>query len=343
METVRLGRTGLVVNKIGFGVLPIQRVGMEEAKRILHRAVDAGVDFFDTARGYTDSEEKLGAALEPALRKQLVLATKAKSADGEALMQSLHTSLKTLRTEYVDILQVHNPKQMPAPDDGSGRYEALLEARRAGKIRFIGISAHSVDVAIQAARSALYYTVQFPFSYLSSEGDIKLTKLCAEKDVGFIAMKALSGGLLNDIFTARTWMAQHANVVPIWGIEKESELDQLFEAAKQPETLSAEQQARIEKDRKELSGEFCRGCGYCLPCPADINISQIARLSFLVNRSPTVRFTTPEWQAQISRVDDCQNCGHCSAHCPYGMDTPSLLKKNREWYRNFMETQQGVK
>jgi predicted aldo/keto reductase-like oxidoreductase len=338
METVRLGRTGLVVNKTGFGALPIQRIGMEEAKRILHRAVEAGIHFFDTARGYTDSEEKLGATLDPALRKKIVLATKAKSEDGEALTQSLHASLKSLRTDYVDILQVHNPQKMPAPDDGSGCYEALLEARRAGKIRCIGLTAHSVDVAIQAARSGLYDTVQFPFSYLSSGKDLEVPGICRDADVGFLAMKALAGGLIRNIPAAFAFMRGYESVLPLWGIQKMEELEEFLALSAAPPVWDAAMEASVEKDRRELSAEFCRGCGYCMPCPAEIDISFVARVELMLSRQPLQKLLDAEGRAKLAKAADCTQCGECRSRCPYGLDTPDLVRRHRECFNNYLHS-----
>jgi len=343
MIKTKLGRTGLEVSKDAFGVLPLQRTAMNEAVVILRKALDGGINFFDTARGYSDSEEKIGAALS-ARRKEFYIATKTHAKNGEELIRDLDTSLSKLKTDYIDIYQLHNPGFVPRPGDENGLYDAALEAKVKGKIRFIGISNHKLPVAKEAVESGLYDTLQFPFSYLSSEEEIGLTKLCADKDTGFIAMKALSGGLITDIYAACAWMAQFANVVPIWGIQREKELDQLFEAAKQQEksaadgsqSLRAEHRARIEKDRAELGGDFCRGCGYCLPCPAEIPINTSARLSLLMMRSPSARFITPDYQKIMNRIDDCQNCGHCKSNCPYGLDAPALLKKNLKWYREFV-------
>ena len=330
-----LGRTNLELNKDAFGALPIQRVSKDEAVKILQKALDGGINFFDTARGYTDSEEKIGMALS-SRRDEFFIATKTHAKTGADLASELDTSLGKLKTDHIDVYQFHNPGFVPRPGDNNGLYDAAVEAKASGKIRFIGISNHKLSLAKEAVESGLYDTLQFPFSYLSTPEEIELTKLCAEKNVGFIAMKALSGGLLSDIFAARAWMAQHANVVPIWGIQRESELDELLLAIDQSGKLSAEQQARIEKDRSELGGEFCRGCGYCLPCPAEIPITQAARLSLMIQRSPAARFLTPEWQETMKKIDNCIHCNHCKDHCPYTLDTPALLEKNYSWYRDFM-------
>ena len=336
-ETVRLGRTGLVVNKTGFGALPLQRVVMEEAKRIIRRALDGGINFIDTARVYTDSEEKLGAALDSALRKKIVLATKALPADGASLTQSLHNSLKMLRTEYVDILQVHNPKRMPAPDDGSGLCEALLEARRAGKIRFIGLTSHSADLAIQAARSGLYDTVQFPFSYLSSGKDMEVPGICRDEDVGFLAMKGLGGGLIRNIPAAFAFMRAYDNVLPLWGIQKMEELKEFLALSAAPPEWDAAMEASVEQDRRELSADFCRGCAYCMPCPSGIDIALVARMALLLNRHPRQK-VVEAFGAKMAAAADCVQCGECRPRCPYGLDTPELVRKNAEFYNNYMNS-----
>ena len=335
MKKVRLGRTNLKVNKDAFGVLPLQRTPMNDAITILRKALDNGINFFDTARAYTDSEEKIGAAIS-SRRGEFFIATKSISKNGGAMKKDLEVSLEKLKTDYIDLYQFHNPPFVPRAGDESGLYDAALEAKAEGKIRFIGISNHRLPLAREAVESGLFDTLQFPFNYLSSSEEIGLTRLCAERDVGFIAMKALSGGLLVDIAAARSWLAQYDNVVPIWGIQREGELDELLEAMKGPGDLTPELLERINEDRSLLCGEFCRGCGYCLPCPAEIPINMAARLSLLLTRSPVASYITPEWQKNMSRIDKCQHCGHCTSSCPYNLDAPALLRKNYEWYKDFI-------
>ncbi|GHU67001.1 aldo/keto reductase [Spirochaetia bacterium] len=339
MANTVLGRTGLTVNRDAFGALPIQRVDITTAGKILLKALDGGINFFDTARGYTDSEEKIGASISKR-RNEFILATKTPSKNAEGFWKDLETSLSKLKTDHIDIYQFHNPDFIPKPDDGTGLYEAMLEAKKQGKIRFIGITNHKLNLAKEAVESGLYDTLQFPFSYLSSEQDIGLTKLCAEKNVGFIAMKALSGGLITDIYAARNWMAQYANVVPIWGIQRETELDELLEAMKQTTPLTSDQKAKIAKDHEELAGDFCRGCGYCLPCPAEISINICARINLLLKRAPEAAWVSETWQQNMARIENCLHCGHCTEHCPYGLDTPALLQKSLKNYREFVSSRQ---
>jgi len=220
METVRLGKTGLIVSKNGFGALPVQRVDMEEAVKILRRAYEGGINYFDTAHAYSDSEEKLGAALGD-VREHIILSTKAMTTTVEGFWQQLELSLKRLRTDYIDIYQFHNPAFCPRPGDGSGLYEAMLEAKERGMIRHIGITNHRLAVAEEAVRSGLYETLQFPFSYLASEKEEALVELCQEQDVGFICMKALAGGLITHSDVAYAYLAQYDNVLPIWGVQKD--------------------------------------------------------------------------------------------------------------------------
>jgi aryl-alcohol dehydrogenase-like predicted oxidoreductase len=335
MKRITLGRTGLDINKDGFGALPVQRVDMAAAGTILLKALDAGSDYFDTARAYTDSEEKIGRHMA-GRRDEFVLATKTGAATVDGFWADLETSLKNLKTDHIDVYQFHNPDFCPRPGDKSGLYDAALEAKKQGKIRFIGITNHRLNVATEAAESGLYDTLQFPFSYLSGEKELLLVKLCAEKNVGFVAMKALSGGLITDVEAAQAFMAEHDNVVPIWGIQREWELDALLAAVKKGAPLDAAQRAKIDADRKELAGEFCRGCGYCMPCPQDIQIFQCARINLMRKRAPETNWISEHWQTEMNKIDSCLHCGKCKSKCPYGLDTPALLEKNLAEYRAYL-------
>ena len=333
MKTIRLGRTNLTVNFNGFGALPVQRVSMEEAAGILRRAFEGGINFFDTARGYSDSEEKLGYALS-GVRDRIIIATKTPSTTVEGFWRDLHTSLEKLRTDHVDILQFHNPGFVPRPGDGTGLYEAMLEARDKGLIRFIGFTNHRLHLAEEAVRSGLYDTLQFPFSYLASEKDEALVRLCEEKDVGFICMKALSGGLITRSEAAYAWLAQYP-VLPIWGVQRMTELEEFLSYQDAPPAMTQELTDFIARERTELVGDFCRGCGYCMPCPQGIQINNAARMALMLRRSPTAGLLGEYWQQEMERIDQCVNCGQCVSRCPYGLNTPELLRRNLEDYRTF--------
>ncbi len=335
MKYIRLGRTNLRVTKNGFGALPIQRVGTEDACRILRRAYEGGINYFDTARFYTDSEEKIGIALRD-VREKIIISSKTMATTVEDFWKDLRTSLRLLQTDYIDIYQFHNPAFCPKPHDGTGLYEAMLEAKARGMIHYIGMTNHRLSVAEESVRSGLYDTLQFPFSYLAGEQEEALVHLCAEQNVGFICMKALAGGLITRSDVAYAYLAEFP-VAPIWGIQRMSELEEFLSYHEAPPALTPERLAYIDNERRELAGEFCRGCGYCMPCPMGIEINNCARMSLLLRRSPTASHLTAAGQAKMKKIEDCINCGQCKARCPYGLDTPALLRKNYEDYQTFLK------
>lgn len=336
MEKIRLGRTGLNVSRSGFGAIPIQRITDREATYLLQKAFDNGINFYDTARGYTDSETKIGNALG-GVRDQIIIATKSGANDRKTLEEHLAISLKNLKTDYIDIYQFHNPKTIPHPGGADGLYDAALDAKTTGKIRFISITNHRLDLALEAVESGLFDTVQFPLNYLSSERDLHLIDACRRHDLGVIAMKALSGGLITNAAATFAFLRQFDNVVPIWGMQRETELDEFIALEKNPPALDEAMWEVIRRDRTELAGDFCRGCGYCLPCPANIEIPTAARIIFLLQRSPYQRFLEDEWLQKMTLIENCISCGQCKSRCPYQLDIPNVLKKMLREYREFYE------
>ena len=336
MDRVTLGKTGITVCRNGFGALPIQRIGKEDAAYLVRKAYENGVNFFDTARVYTDSEEKLGYATS-SFRDKIYIATKTAAKNGEDLKKDLETSLSLLKTDYIDIYQFHNPPFCPKPGDGTGLYEAMLEAKKEGKIRHIGITNHLLGVAKEAIESGLYETLQFPFSYISGEKEMELLSMCRERGMGFIAMKGLAGGLLNNSRVCYAFMSQFDNVLPIWGVQRERELDEWLSYNDNPPVMDEEVKSIIEKDRKELSGDFCRGCGYCMPCPMGIQISECARMIQMIRRSPSQGQLGAEAQAMMANIHNCVKCGKCMDKCPYSLPIPTLLEKNLEDYEAIIE------
>lgn len=335
MKTVTLGRTGITSPKNGFGALPVQRVTMDEAKLLLRRAYEAGFTFFDTARVYTDSEVKLGAALG-GVRDRIHIASKTMASDGDGVRRDLDTTLKNLGTDYIDTYQFHNPAVCPRPGDGSGMYEAMEEAVRAGKVRHIGITNHRLHVAEEAVRSGLYETLQYPLSYLSSEKEIALVELCGRENVGFIAMKALSGGMITNSSAAYAWLNQYPGVLPIWGIQRMEELEEFISFFEKEPELDEELDAVIEADRSSLGDGFCRSCGYCMPCPMGIEIRTCARMSQLIRRSPSAPLLSDENVKMMKKAGTCIGCRKCVSRCPYGLDIPELLRRNLDDYMNIM-------
>lgn len=335
-NTVRLGKTELIVNKNGFGALPIQRISDAEAVKILRKAYENGINFFDTARFYTDSEHKIGMALGD-VREKVIIASKTMALTGDGLWADLKVSLQELNTDYIDLYQFHNTPFCPVPGGKDGLYDAAMTAKEEGKIRHLGITNHRLAVAQEAIVSGLYETLQFPLSYLSGEKDEALVAQCKAANMGFIAMKALSGGLLQNARAVWAYQNQFDNVVPIWGIQREAELDEFLACAASCPTMDdAAVKQVIEADRQALCGEFCRGCGYCLPCPVGIEINTCARMSLFLQRSPIEPLISPEGQAKMKKVEDCIHCGQCSSRCPYGLDTSALLAKNLEEFQAFL-------
>lgn len=337
MRSVTLGKTNLVVGKNGFGALPIQRISKKEAVYLLQKAFYHGINYFDTARAYSDSEEKLGEAFS-CIRERLIISTKTAASTAEEFWKDLEESLGKLRTDYIDLYQFHNPAVCPKPGDGSGLYEAMEAAKAQGKIRHIGITNHRLKVAWDAIESGLYETLQFPFSYLASEKELELVAACKERNMGFIAMKGLAGGLIHDSALAYAFMAEYDGVEPIWGVQRESELDEFLSYQDQEPVLTEERKQMIEQEKKDLSGDFCRGCGYCMPCPAGIEINNCARMSLMLRRAPEEAWLTAEWQEKMKKIENCLHCGKCKEKCPYGLDTPTLLQKNYEDYQTFLKS-----
>lgn len=338
MKNITLGQTGITVPQNGFGALPIQRVEPDEAVRILRKAYDGGMRFFDTARAYSDSEEKLGAAFGDGYikRDEIIIATKTGAKTPEEFWQHLETSLDKLKTPYIDIYQFHLMGQCWEAGDGSGMYECMLEAKKQGKIRHIGGTAHKLGIARELIESGLYETVQYPLSYLASDKEIELIHLCNEKNVGFICMKGLAGGLITNSGAAMSFVSQFDGCVPIWGIQKESELDEWLSFMDKTPEMDDEIKAFIDSERKELMGDFCRGCGYCMPCTVGIQINQCNRMSLMLRRAPSESWLSDHWQAEMAKVENCIGCGACLSKCPYELDIPVLLKKNLEDYREVL-------
>ena len=341
MIEITLGSTGITVPQNAFGALPVQRVNLEQAVCLLRRAYEGGMRFFDTARAYSDSEQKLGVAFSE-MRDQVYLASKTQAKTPEKFWADLNKSLEMLQTDYLDIYQFHCASQVYAPGDGTGMYECMLEAKAQGKIRHIGITAHQIGVAEDAIASGLYETLQFPFSYLSSEREQALAAKCKEANMGLIAMKGLAGGLITNAKAAMAFMLQFDSVLPIWGVQREKELEDWLSFMEQEPKMTEEIRAFIEKEKTELVGEFCRGCGYCMPCPAGIQINTCARMSLMLRRSPSARWLEPPMQAEMKKIENCKNCGACKKKCPYELNTPELLRKNYEDYKQVLAGEVSV-
>ena len=336
MRNVTLGSTGIVVPQNGFGALP------------LRKAYTGGMRFFDTARAYSDSEDKVGLAFgQPGgifetKREEIVIATKTHALTPEDFWKDLKTSLAKMNCKYIDIYQFHQMNVCWKPGDGSGMYEAMLEAKKQGKIHHIGGTTHKIGIAKEIVESGLYETLQYPFSYLASEEELKLYQMVKDHNMGFICMKGLAGGLINNSKAAMAFMSQFDNALPIWGIQRESELQEWLSYMENTPTMTEEMKAYIRHEQDELSGNFCRGCGYCMPCTVGIKINQCNRMSLMIRRAPSKGWLSEKWQKEMDKIEDCIGCGVCKTRCPYELDIPTLLRENLDDYRKVLRGERTV-
>ena len=342
MRTITLGRTGITVPQNAFGALPIQRISKEDAAKLLQCAYEGGMRFFDTARAYSDSEEKIGYAFgrEGGIfktgREHIFIASKTHAQTPQEFQKDLETSLRMLNCGYIDVYQFHQMDTCWKPGDGTGMYECMLEAKAEGKIRHIGATTHKLGVAMEIVQSRLYETLQYPFSYLATEKEKELYRLARKSNMGFICMKGLAGGLINRSEAAMAFMTQYDNALPIWGIQRMSELKEWLAYMDRTPEMTPELEAYIQNEKRELAGNFCRGCGYCMPCTVGITINQCNRMSLMLRRAPSQEWLTPYWQAEMEKINECVDCRICTTRCPYELDIPNLLRANLKDYQEVL-------
>lgn len=328
MDYVTLGKTGLKISRMGFGGIPIQRIDAQGTKELIHKMTDAGVNYIDTARGYTVSEEYLGYALE-GVRDKFVLATKSMARTKEAMTADIEKSLGNLRTEYIDLYQVHNPsmEQLEQVMNEGGALEALKEAQAAGKIRHIGLTAHSVAVFERALELDWVETIMFPYNIVESQGE-ELIARCKEKNIGFIAMKPLAGGAIENASLAIRYICANDNVtVVIPGMAEEKELEQNLRACLDESPLSEEEKKEIARIREQLGSNFCRRCNYCAPCTAGINIPSVFLFAGYLERYDLGDWARDRYDSLAVKASACVGCGECETRCPYQLPIREMLKK----------------
>lgn len=327
MEYRVLGKTGLKISRLGFGGIPIQKIDAQGTKHLMQKLMEAGVNYIDTARGYTVSEEYLGFALE-GIRQHFVLATKSMARTKEAMAQDIEISLANLRTDYIDLYQIHNPnaqtlEQVQAP---GGALEALQEAKAQGKIGHIGITVHTEDLFRQAVELPWVETVMFPYNIVETQGE-KLMAECAEKNIGFIAMKPLAGGAIDDAATALRFIANNPNVtVVIPGMAEEREIAQNVAAVADTAPLTEAEQKKIAEIRNSLGTNFCRRCNYCAPCTQGLDIPRLFILEGYYSRYNLKEWAVNNYAAQPKKASDCIGCGVCEDRCPYNLPIRQMLK-----------------
>lgn len=331
MEYRKLGKTGLTISRMGFGGIPIQRIDAEGTKKLLHEMADKGINYIDTARGYTVSEEYLGYAME-GIRDKFVVATKSMARTKEAMAADIETSLRNLRTDHIELYQVHNPsmEQLDQVTGKDGALEALMEAREAGKIGHIGLTCHSVQVFERALELEWVETIMFPYNIVENQGE-DLIRKCTEKNVGFIAMKPLAGGAIEDASLALRYICANKNVtVVIPGMAEAGELDENIQACEDEKSLTEEELKKIEDVKKQLGTDFCRRCNYCAPCTVGINIPSVFLFAGYLQRYNLADWAKDRYSTLAVKASACVGCGECEKRCPYHLPIREKLKKCAE-------------
>ena len=331
MEYRKLGKTGLTISRMGFGGIPIQRIDAEGTRKLLHEMADKGINYIDTARGYTVSEAYLGYAME-GIRDKFVVATKSMARTKEAMAADIENSLRNLRTDHIELYQVHNPsmEQLDQVIGKDGALEALMEAREAGRVGHIGLTCHSVQVFERALELDWVETIMFPYNIVESQGE-ELIRKCTEKNVGFIAMKPLAGGAIEDASLALRYICANKNVtVVIPGMAEEGELDENIQACEDEKSLTEEELKKIEDVKKQLGTDFCRRCNYCAPCTVGINIPSVFLFAGYLQRYNLADWAKDRYSTLAVKASACVGCGECEKRCPYHLPIREKLKKCAE-------------
>jgi predicted aldo/keto reductase-like oxidoreductase len=329
MEKRTLGKTDMTVSAVGFGGIPIQGVSFEETERILMTAIGRGVNFFDSARAYTDSEEKMGRAFAGGARGGIYLSSKALSRTAAEMAKELETSLRNLRTDMIDLYQLHSVgtsadlDRVLAP---GGAYEALVAAREEGKIRWIGITGHSREIMLRAIRTGLFDTAQFPFNPIETEWEEEIIPAARAARVGTICMKPFAGGAIRSRALALRFELTRGMDVVIPGMDAVAQVEENAAVGGRIAPLEAAELAALEAERRLWGGKFCRRCGYCLPCPNGLNIPFLFLIDGYYSRYELKDWALARLAALPKKFDDCTECGECLEKCPYGLPIPDMMK-----------------
>jgi len=336
MEKIRLGRTNMMVTKVGFGGIPIQRLNEDEAIAVVKTCFELGINYFDTANGYSTSEERIGKAIK-GYREKVILATKSMSHSREELSKNLDLSLKRLGVDYIDLYQFHGVSDFNSLDrilEPNGVMAVVEKAQVKGLVRHIGITSHQIDVAKKAVTSGRFETVMFPFNFITSEAADELIPLCRKHDVGFISMKPMAGGMIDNASVAIKYLLQFPDIIPIPGIEKIAEIEEIVSIVESSPKMTRAEKLEMKHIRETLGSRFCHRCDYCQPCTMDIPISTVMTSKSFYKRLPPDRFFSPFVGEAIEKATNCSDCGECEKRCPYHLPIREMLKEQIAWYQD---------
>lgn len=333
MRIVEFGRTGLNISELGFGGIPIIRLNKNTAVKVLRRAYERGITFYDTANAYRDSEEKIGCAFE-GMREKVVIATKTIQRNAQGATKQLENSLRMLRTDYIDVYQMHqiaHEKEFNAVMAAGGALEAIVKAQKEGKIRFIGVTSHNISMALKLVKTSLFSSIQFPFNFIEDAAKDELHKTAHDLGMGILAMKPFAGGVIDNADTAFKFLRQYPDVVPIPGFDSLESVDEVVSFYERANVIAEQDRKLMEKYRTELGKRFCRRCEYCQPCPNGVMITAAMSYKILASRmSPAVSVEFA--RAAMESVKQCDSCGTCLERCPYELPIPDMLKANYDLY-----------
>jgi predicted aldo/keto reductase-like oxidoreductase len=335
METARLGKTEMVVSKVGCGGVPLQRASEDEAVAIVRRCLDLGITFFDTADNYTNSEERIGKAIS-GRQEGLVLSTKTDYGTRQEVEGNLKQSLRRLGTRSIDLYQFHGINDFDTYAkviDPGGPIAVVQEAMKAGSVKHVGISSHSMDIAKEAVKSGLFETIMFPFNFVVCEAADELLPLTRQHDVGFIAMKPLAGGMLQNVTIAFKYLLQFPDVVSIPGVQRIHEVEEIVQVSNGPRQMTEAEQREMQRLREELGTRLCRRCGYCLPCPEGIPILLVMDITSMLKNMPPQTVFSPPIASGMERVAACTRCGECEERCTYGLPIMELIEEHASIYQ----------
>lgn len=338
MKRIKFGNTGLPVSEVAMGGIPIMRLDTTDAVKVIRDVIDMGVNFIDTANAYGDSEEKIGEALKKYRREDIILSSKSGARDKKTFSEHVNLSLKRLNTDYIDIYHLHDISTEEDFDKvmaSGGAFHGLEDAIAKGRVRHYAFSSHSIEVAERILNTKKFQVAQIPLNFIDTEAE-KLIPLVKKLNTGFIAMKPMGGGLLDEAVLAFKYLAKFDGIVPDPGIEKTEEMSQIIKIVDGREPLTGNEKDRIESIRKEMGDSWCHRCGYCQPCPRGIHISGVLITRSMLKRfdyNGVMRFN----EKNIRKARECTECRECVERCPYDLDIPELLKDNIELWEQYME------